>query len=116
MSDDQFDRTDPENHHPDKKGKWMWDNLSTYHSSPIDTDAPGRDKKSKYTEYEFFLHDLLLREETIQSVFVFSPVLVYLDSESEEYLLAEDILQDDARRCSDIVDLFATLSDDDRLL
>lgn len=70
----------------------MWDNLSTYHASPVDTDTPGRDKKGEYAEYQFFLHGLLLREESIQCVLIFSPVLVYLDPESEEYLLAEDVL------------------------
>jgi hypothetical protein len=96
MSQDQFDRADPEYHHPDKKSKWMWDNLSTHHAPPVDTDTSGRDKKSKYTEYEFLLHSLFLREESIQGVLVFSPVLIHLNPESEEYLLAEDILQDEA--------------------
>jgi hypothetical protein len=40
--------------------------------------------------------NLFLREESIERIFVFSPVLVYLDSESEEYLLAEDVFQDEA--------------------
>jgi hypothetical protein len=116
LSHDEFDRADPEYHHPDKKCKWMWNNLSTHHAPPVHANAPGGDKKSKYTEYEFFLHGLLLREESIECILIFSPVLVYLDSESEEYLLAEDILQDDARRCSDILDLLPSLADEDRLL
>jgi hypothetical protein len=57
MSHDEFDRTDPEYHDPDKKGKWMWDNLSKRYASPVDTDTPGSDKKGEYAEYKFFLHD-----------------------------------------------------------
>lgn len=52
--------------------------------------------KTPFILYVLYIHILFLREEAIQGVLIFSPVLVYLDPESEEYLLTEYVLQDEA--------------------
>ncbi len=94
----------------------MWYCSSSDDIPPEGNHTDNEQKGTDECKYKFFLHGLLLREESIECILIFSPVLIYLDPESEEYLLAEDILQDDARRCSDILDLLPSLADEDRLL
>jgi hypothetical protein len=74
----------------------MWDNLTANDSSPGKSSTRENHGKCQDRKYKFFLHSLFFREESIQGIFVFSPVLIHLDPESEEYLLVEDVLQDEA--------------------
>lgn len=94
----------------------MRESRTLKHITPVWYNGNYKENSTDECKYKFFLHGLLLREESIECILIFSPVLIYLDPESEEYLLAEDILQDDARRCSDILDLLPSLADEDRLL
>lgn len=55
-------------------------------------------------------------EEFCKDLLVFSPVFIDLDAQSKKYLLAEDILENEARLSPNSIDLASSLTDDNCLL
>ncbi len=101
---------------PDTICKNMWHRSSKYHISPKWYSSKQIYPCTNKCKYKFFFHTLFLRKQSLECFLILSPVFVHFDSECEEYLFPEYLLEDDARRCSDILDFLPSFADDDRLL